>query len=175
MAELTNAQLTQLMLTQSALLQGLCKKKTSKINLKELKPAITLEKFIEDLTIIPTDKLISMSLPDYYANTINENLQKYAMKDRPIICSNPKLKKFYYWNGIEWNRTNNNITPVRMAIFQKVCKTLLEKKKLMKCMDETQMCIHNFFDVDKYPTEKLVEKFLIKLGSIIDRDDYESD
>lgn len=174
MAELTNAQLTQLMLTQSALLQGLCKKKTTKTLINDIKPAITLEKFIEDLTIISTDKLISMSLPDYYANIINENLQKYSMKDRPIICSNPKLKKFYYWNGTEWNRGNNNFTPIRMAIFQKVCKALLEKKKLMNCHDQTQMCIHNFFDVDKYPTEKLVEKILIKLGSIIDRDDYDS-
>lgn len=175
MSELTNAQLTQLLVSQSEILNNINKKLMTKTKLKDIKPNITIEEFIENIEILSPTKLLSMSLPEYYAYIILHNIEKLDEKNIPIVCANPKIKKFYYFSNGQWIVSKDITQKIRNVIFKLVCGELI-KRKNEGFSEENCLCISHFFDVEKYPNHKLVEKMMIELGKIIHKtDDIDSD
>ena len=169
MEDLTNDQITDILQKQSELLNMLCKKKMTKTLLKELKPKITIEQFIENLQLFSVYKLLNNDLPDYYALMIVENLTKLEANDRPIVCSDAKLKKFNYFSNGEWIQDDFQNKTFK-TLFNKMYKmaTLFIANELpKKHNEELQLCVCKLMDPDRYPYEKLIDKIMIKLGKII--------
>lgn len=181
MSELSSSQLTEILINQNQMLNTLInkgKKTNAQSIIKTLKPSVTIEQFIEDLEIISPTKLLNYKLPHYYALIILHNIEKYPEKDRPIMLTDAKKKNFYFYSidGNTWNKdTKKYITLIRNKLFKMVTTELLERKKLTNCNEEVCLCISTFFDVDKYPNEKLIEKITIDLTKIMNVIDYESE
>ena len=168
MTELTNSQITQMLISQNEILQSLSssKKTMTKTNLKKIKPSISFEEFVENIEILTTDKLINIPLPDYYAYIISHNLEKIKNpNDRPLVCADAKLKKYYYYSNGEWIKNSDFIKLLYNKIFKLVCQSF--QKKNLSYREENCICISLFFNCDKYPFEKLIQKILVKLGSIL--------
>lgn len=174
MAELNNTQLTQILMNQNETLQLLFKKKMPKTILKDLKPAVSFEDFIENIELLPVTKLLNIKLPNYYTAIIMHNLDKLSIKNYPFVCTDVKQKKFYYYSNGEWIQNKQFINCLQKTIFHLVIEKLMELKKKSNSSDESQMCMYHFFDVDKYPTDKLRDKILGEMAKVMPSiDDYE--
>jgi hypothetical protein len=172
MEELTNSQITDLLTKQTELLELLCKKKMTKTILKDIKPCITIQQFIENLELLSVYKLLNNDLPDYYVLMIIENLTKIDENNRPIICSDVKSKKFNYYSNGEWIQDDFQHKTMKL-IFNKMYKmaTLYIADELRKKHnEELQLCVCKLMNPDKYPYEKLIDKILIKLGQKLKSD-----
>jgi len=175
MAELTNLQLTQLLLSQHEILNNLAKKSMTKTKLKTIVPSVTIEEFIENIEIISSDKILNTSLPTYYADTILYNLELLKPMNRPIICANNQIKKFYVYSNGEWIISKDLIQQLRNRIFKLVTSDLLDKKIKKDTSDDIMLIISRFFDIETYPNDKLINKMLINLGKNMPSGDYDSD
>lgn len=164
MTELTNSQLTELLINQNATLQSIFQKKMPKTILKDIKPNVTIEQFIENLEIIPISKLLNCKLPTYYVNTIMYNLELLEGKNHPMICTDARQKKFYYYTEGEWKLDKKFIREIKSKIFHLVVDKIIDLKKLTNNNEETCICISTFFDVETYPAEKLLDKIQVELG-----------
>jgi hypothetical protein len=164
MTELTNLQLTELLVNQNATLQAIFQKKMPKTILKDIKPNLTIKEFIENIEILPISKLLHCKLPAYYSNTIMHNLELLDSKNHPMICVDAKKKKFYYYSEGEWKLDKKFIKEIKSKIFYKVVDEIVDQKKLTNNNEETCMCISTFFDVETYPAEKLLDKIQVELG-----------
>jgi hypothetical protein len=172
MEELTNTEITDLLTKQSELLELLCKKKMTKTILKDLKPSISIEEFIENLELLSVYKLLNNDLPDYYVMMVIQNLTKLEENDRPLICSDAKSKKFNYYSNGEWKQDDFQHKTIKL-IFNKMYKmaTLYISDELRKKhSEELQLCVCKLMDPDRYPYEKLIDKILIKLGKKLKSD-----
>jgi hypothetical protein len=167
MSELTNSQLTEILVSQNAALQALIQKKMPKSILKEVKPNVTIEEFIENIELINIEKLLHCKLPVYYANVIVHNLEKLAAKDHPMVCTDAKQKKFYYFSNGEWLIDKKFIRDIKSKIFHLVLDQIILKRQISQGNLETQMCMSIFFDVEKYPAEKLLDKIQVELGKLM--------
>jgi len=167
MAELSNSQLTEILISQNAALQALIQKKMPKSILKEVKPNITIEEFIENIELINIEKLLNCKLPVYYANVIIHNLGKLEGKNQPMVCTDAKQKKFYYFSGDEWVMNKKFMTDLKSKIFHLVLEQIIIKRQISHENLDIQMCMSIFFDVEKYPAEKLLDKIQVELGKLM--------
>lgn len=168
--ELTNSQLTDLLITQSNTLQQLVaqnQRKMPKTILKTIKPNVSIEEFISSIEIISISKLLNCKLPRYYALVIMHNLEKLESKNHPIVCTDARQKKFYCYSEGEWKIDKKFIKSLKTKIFNEVVDSFMEKKKQCDDGGELYQCMSLFFDVDKYPTEKLLDKICIELGQLM--------
>lgn len=164
MTELTNSQLTNILINQNVTLQALIQKKMPKTMLKDIKPNITIEEFIENIELIEISKLLNCKLPNYYSNVIMYNLEKLDSKNHPIICTDARQKKFYYFTEGEWKLDKKIMKDIKSKIFHLVLDQLILMRKKTNNNEETCICMSKFFDVEKYPNEKLLDKIQIELG-----------
>ena len=164
MTELTNLQLTQLLINQNETIQSIFKKKMPKTILKDIKPNVTIEEFIENIEVIPLTKLLTCTLPAYYVNTIMFNLEKLESKNIPMVCTDARQKKFYYFTDGEWKLDKNFMKKLQSNIFDIVVRKLVIMKNLTRNNEETCRCFYTFFDVETYPLEKLLDKIAVELG-----------
>lgn len=164
MTELTNSQLTNILINQNVTLQALIQKKMPKTMLKDIKPNITIEEFIENIELIEISKLLNCKLPNYYSNVIMYNLEKLDSKNHPIICTDARQKKFYYYTEGEWKLDKKIMKDIKSKIFHLVLDQLILMRKKTNNNEETCICMSKFFDVEKYPNEKLLDKIQIELG-----------
>jgi hypothetical protein len=164
MTELTNSQLTNILINQNNTLQALIQKKMPKTILKDIKPNVTIEEFIENIELLEISKLLTYKLPNYYAVVIMHNLEKLDSKNHPIICTDARQKKLYYYTQGEWKLDKKIMEQIKSKIFHLVLDQIILMKKKTHNNEETCMCISVFFDVEKYPSEKLLDKIQIELG-----------
>ena len=167
MTELTNSQLTSILINQNVTLQALIQKKMPKTMLKDIKPNITIEEFIENIELIEISKLLNCKLPNYYSNVIMYNLEKLDSKNHPIICTDARQKKFYYYTEGDWKLDKKIMQEIKRKIFHLVLDQLILMRKKTNNNEETCACMCKFFDVEKYPSEKLLDKIQIELGKQI--------
>ena len=167
--------MTQLMSQQNAHNTPAQPKKTHK-NLDDLNP-ITFEDFIDDFEFLSLDSLNGFSLPDFYAQNIINNLNKYEITERPIQLIDKKRKKISYKYGNKWVSDEEYFTLVYKIIFKHYCgkfATLKKNNKFKyiheandmtddKDIDEIQCLIGKFYDVTKYPFAFLKEKTINRL------------
>lgn len=179
MTDLLNTQLTEMLISQNKTLQALAlgktllKKKWTKTFLKDVKPSVTFEEFMDNIEILSPTKLLNTLLPDYYAFIILHNIEKYEVS--PIVCADGKKKKYFYYSHGEWKSDKEFLKLVRNKIFKLVAGELYNRKIATHYNEEICLCISYFFDVDKYPNEKLLEKLLVKLGKIMPSNNQGSD
>ena len=168
MAELTNSQITQMLFSQNEMLKSLTinKKKKPKTILNTIIPTMLMSDFIENIELINIDKLINMTLPEFYARIILHNLDKLDSNNKIIVCSDIKRKSFYYYENNNWNHDNKFLKPIKSKIFKLVCQQLLECKNRCE-KEDTCLVISAFFDINKYPYEKLCDKILVCLSKIM--------
>ena len=175
MTELTNSQLTQLLMQQNETMQMMFKKKMPKTLIKDMKPSVSFEEFLDNIEILSPNKLLNYTLPHYYSLTIMHNLEKIDLKDRPLICSDAKQNKYYYFTNGEWKQDKKFLKVIQQKIFYMVVDKVISLKKLTDNSENTCLCISLFFDVEKYPIEKLLDKIFMHLGkampSITSNDD----
>jgi|LakMenEpi03Aug12_release.lakeMendotaPanAssembly.Ray.scaffolds.fasta_scaffold200593_2 hypothetical protein len=162
-----NQQLTNLVLAQTQMLQtilagnvGMVKK-----NAYEHIPNMSIDEFISNIEILSPTKLLNTDLPNYYALIINHNLEKLKNENRPINLH--KKKRFYYYSNNEWTTDNKIMSLIKNAIYKKVVGEIIQRKNKCDNNEEICICISKFFDVDKYPQEKLMDKIFIALTTII--------
>jgi hypothetical protein len=167
--------MTQLMSQQNANNIPIKSKKTHK-SLDDLVP-ITFIEFIDDFDFLPLDSLTGFSLPDFYAQNIINNLNKYDLMERPIQLIDKKRKKISYINGNKWESNEEWFTSVYKLIFKHYCAKFATLKKSNnfkhiheandmaddKDIDEIQCLIGKFYDVTKYPFAFLKEKTINRL------------
>lgn len=167
---LTNSQLTEILINQNNTLQTLVaqsQKKMPKTILKNVKPNISIEEFIDNIEIIDVTKLLTCKLPMYYCLVIMHNLEKLECKNRPIVCTDSRQKKFYCYTDNDWKIDKKFIKSIKNKIFGLVFDTFLQMKREIRDSEDILNCISNFCDVDKYPTEKLLDKICIDLGQLM--------
>lgn len=164
MSELTNSQLTEILVSQNNTLQALIQKKMPKTILKDIKPNVTIEEFIEDIELLDIQKLLNCKLPVYYSNVIIHNLERLEAKNHPMICTDARQKKFYYYSEGEWKIDKKFMKAIKSKIFHLVLDQIIVLKKQTHTNEDTCLCISIFFDVEKYPAEKLLDKIQVELG-----------
>jgi hypothetical protein len=154
--------------------EQLHKKKYAKNVLKDLKP-ISLDEFIENLSMIPINLLLDVKLPEYYMKTIISNLEKYEMNNRPIVCTDIKNRKCHYFTNNQWKQNKEFIKLLKNKIFYMVMSEIIKQKEGKGCYtDDLLMCLSTLCDVFKYPNDKLFDKILSKLCDNINNS-YNSD
>jgi len=152
-------------------------KKTHK-TLADMTP-INITDFLDDFDFISLNDLHATTLPEFYANNIFNNLNKYEAKDSPLQLIDKKRKKISYYHEGQWLPDDKWFTIIYNKIFKYYCSKLSEIKKKTKygyiheadefCdekdIDEIQTLIGKFFDVTKYPFSILKEKTITRLAT----------
>jgi hypothetical protein len=150
-------------------------------SLDELNP-IDFTELIDDFEFLPLDSLNSLSLPDFYAQNIINNLNKYELEERPLQLIDKKRKKISYFDDGKWSTSDEWFTPIYKVIFKHYCgkfatikktnnfKSIHEASDLLDDhdIDEIQSLIGKFYDVTKYPFSVLKDKTITKLASKMD-------
>ena len=170
--------MTQLMSQQNGNNKPAETKKTHKL-LDELNP-ITFTEFYDDFDFLPLSNLNGFSLPDFYAQNIINNLNKYDIMERPIQLIDKRRKKISYKNEDTWKSDDEWFMPMYKLIFKYYCGKFASEKKQSnkfkynheaddniddKDIDEVQSLIGKFYDVTKYPYASLKEKTIAKVIS----------
>ena len=132
--------------------------------------AISVTDFLAnpDFELLSLTDLHGYSLPEFYAQNILMNLNKYAAKDKPLQLVDKMRKKLYYKDGDKWLSDDNWFKPIYSAIFKYYCGKFANFKNKQKgfnnheegdnYVDEIQSLIGKFYDVTKYPYSVLKEK-----------------
>jgi hypothetical protein len=152
--------------------------KNARKSLEELNP-INFTELIDDFEFLSLDSLNSLSLPDFYAQNIINNLNKYELEERPLQLIDKKRKKISYINDGKWLSDDQWFTLIYKVIFRHYCGKLATIKKQNNFnivheasdllddhnIDEIQSLIGKFYDVTKYPFSVLKDKTITKLAS----------
>jgi hypothetical protein len=170
----TSKQLVQLLINQNNMMMthqsnivnnNKSNKKTKSL-LNDFKPLVTINDILDNMEYLPLNNLLTQDLPKFYVRIIMLNLEKINEYKRPLVCSDPQRKKYYYWNGNEWIKSNDFIRLFYKKIFKHYAALFsLQLNKILQEANEQNNLIGKFFDVDKWPIDKLLSKVLILLGS----------
>jgi hypothetical protein len=137
--------------------------------LKEL-PAMTITEFLanQEFEYLSLADLNGYSLPEFYAQNILLNLNKYNAEDKPLQLVDKRRKKMYYKEGDKWLSDDNWFKPIYHSIFKHYCgkfakvktsqNTFTKHEETDDYIDEIQSLIGKFYDVTKYPFSVLKEK-----------------
>jgi len=170
--------MTQLMSQQNGNNKPAELKKTHK-TLDEL-VTITFTELYNDFDFLSLSSLNGFSLPDFYAQNIINNLNKYDLMERPIQLIDKRRKKISYKNEDIWKSDDEWFTSMYKLIFKYYCGKFASEKKHSnkfkynheaddnmdnKDIDEVQSLIGKFYDVTKYPYASLKEKTIAKVIS----------
>lgn len=174
-----DADLKEILTSQNEIINNLINKKAkpkTKSLIKNIKPKLSIENFIEDIEILSPTKLLNNKLPVYYALTILHNLESYEVKNRPLVLADIQKKHYYFYSEDKWVENSRHFFQlIRNKIFKLVVAELIRRKEQTNCNEETCLCMSYFFDVEKYPNEKLLEKIMIELAKIMPSMDYDSE
>jgi len=169
------------------------KSKTRSIKLHFIN-APSFSSWIETFEYLPISKLLTISMPEYYIQTIMKNLNNCVDNERPLICSDTHRKKFYYKEDtINWSKNDKFIDMCYKNIYRNATTQVLQKytnnnndddeyleyQKPRAGSDYEKMeILKSLCDVDKYPYHKLMNKILIGLAKEMKNDkdiNYTSD
>lgn len=156
--------------------------------------APTFSNWIDTFEYLPVSKLLTISVPEYYIQTIMKNLNNCADNERPLICSDSHRKKFYYKvDSVNWSKDDKFIDMCYKYIYKNATTQVLQKytnhhddddeyddiqKPKAGSEYEKMEILKSLCDIDKYPYHKLINKILIGLakGMKHDKDiNYTSD
>ncbi len=170
------------------------KSKTRSIKLHFIN-APSFSSWIETFEYLPVSKLLTISMPEFYIQTIMKNLNNCADNERPLICSDTHRKKFYYKEDtINWSKNDKFIDMCYKNIYRNATTQVLQKYTNNNNNDDDEYSEHqkpragsdyekmeilkSLCDIDKYPYHKLMNKILIGLAKEMKNDkdiNYTSD
>jgi len=172
-----NQQLMQQLMTQNANNNQQVVTKQKRNVLNELS-TISMMDFISDpqFEFLSLTDLNGFTLPEFYAQNILMNLNRFEADQRPLQLVDKKRKKIYYKDNDKWITDDKWFTAIYNKIFKHYCGQFASKKKKNyksiheadddiedKDIDEIQTLIGKFFDVTKYPFSSLKEKTITRL------------
>lgn len=149
--------------------------------------------WVQNFEFLPVSKLMSMSMPDYYINTIMLNINNCLDNERPLVCSDARRKTFYYKiSDNEWSKNDKFIDECYKVIYKNATQQVLNKytnyddddeyedneKAKQGSQYEKMEILKVLCDVEKYPYHKLMNKILIGLAKEMKHDkdiNYNSD
>ena len=154
----------------------------------------TFKDWLQTFEFLPVSKLMSMSMPEYYINTIMLNINNCLDNERPLICSDSRRKRFYYKvNDIQWLKDDKFVDECYKIIYKNATQQILNKytnhnddddeyddnqKAKQGSQYEKMEILKILCDVEKYPYHKLMNKILIGLAKEMKHDkdiNYNSD
>jgi len=173
---LTNEQFTSLLENRTPV-----SKKINKKDLIKRTDSINLEDFITNFKYLSVSKLLSMELPDFVYQSIEENINRLDDEELPFVCSNYQTKSFYFKKNNEWNKGNDFIKQIYDKIYKHAINEILTayNKQYIDCTNdedknekkyeasrdcEKQNILKNLCNCEKYPYDKLIDKVLNKLA-----------
>ena len=156
-------------------------KKITKKDLCSRTDAMNIEDFIENFKYLNVSKLISMELPDFVYQSVEENISSLEEEELPFVCANHQTKTFYFKQNNEWIKGIDFIKKIYEKIYKNAINEILSdysKKYVDNDNDESQNehkyqasrdcekqnILRNLCNCDKYPYDKLIDKVLVKLG-----------
>lgn len=172
-----NQQLMQQLMTQNANNNQPIVNRKTRNSLEDLS-TISMMDFITDtkFEFLSLTDLNGFTLPEFYAQNILINLNRFETNQRPLQLTDKKRKKMYYKDNDKWMHDDKWFTEVYNKIFKHYCGQFSSKKKNNyksiheadddiedKDIDEIQSLIGKFFDVTKYPFSSLKEKTITRL------------
>lgn len=180
----------------SQLISNVTNKKKTKSIVKDFNNAPNLNEWLDNsFEFLSVAKLMQVDLPDFYVNTILHNLDLCGKNMSPIICADANKRHFYYKYDDKWLKDKKFIEIIKKKVFQdaiiqiqnKYIKPIIddsidyndelksEKQFESSKNYEKLQIVSKLCDVDKYPTIKLYEKILIKLGKKMKEENIDSD
>ena len=172
-----NQQLMSQLMTQNANNNQPVATKQKKNALNDLS-TISMIDFVTDpnFEFLSLTDLNGFTLPEFYAQNILNNLNRFDPDKRPLQLTDKKRKKMYYKDDDKWIQNDKWFSIVYNKIFKHYCGQFATKKKKNyksiheadddiedKDIDEVQTLIGKFFDVTKYPFSSLKDKTITRL------------
>ncbi len=172
-----NQQLMSQLMTQNANNNQQVATNQKRNNLNDLS-TISIIDFVTDpnFEFLSLTDLNGFTLPEFYAQNILNNLNRFDPNKRPLQLTDKKRKKMYYKDDDKWIQDDKWFTAVYNKIFKHYCGQFATKKKKNyksiheanddiedKDIDEVQTLIGKFFDVTKYPFSSLKEKTITRI------------
>lgn len=156
--------------------------------------APTFKNWSQTFEYLPVSKLLTISVHEYYVQTIMKNLNSCLDNERPLICSDAHRKKFYYKvDSMEWSKDDRFVDECYKLIYRNATNQILQKYTTHnndndECDDnskpkegsqyEKMEILKVLCDIDKNPYHKLMNKILTGLAKEMKQDkeiNYTSD
>lgn len=162
-----------------ALLESATSKK--KVEVSDRSKAVNIDEFIAGFHFLPVSQLLNTEKPDFFVDSIIDNISGLEDNELPFYCSNYQTKNYYYKENNEWKKGTDFIKKLYSIIYKNSMKQIMENFSYNNNSNEfddeksennyshsdyceKQRMICKLCDVDKYPYSKCVDKMLIKLG-----------
>jgi hypothetical protein len=163
--------MTNIVLSEDQFNQLINNKLPKKITINELNKtknnAIDIETFIENFEFQNVTNIINSDVIEFLVSSIIKNIEKLEDDDICIVCSNAQTKQFFYKSQGKWKKETDFMEKLYKIVYHNAIGQVLGNFASI-CNDdinaEKQRIVCKLCDCDNYPTHRIVEKSLLKLG-----------
>jgi len=163
--------MTNIVLTEDQFNQLINNKVVKKITINELNKtrtsSINIETFIENFEFQNVTNIINSDVIEFLVSSIINNIEKLEDDDLCFVCSNAQTKQFFYKSQDKWKKETDFMEKLYRMVYHNAIQQVMGNFASI-CDDpihaEKQRIVVKLCDADTFPTHKIVEKSLLKLG-----------